>query len=240
MFQIERTVGSSHLNAKGEMRLSAAVDFMQDCCCFQLDSEKELTEYFRSHHITMFLISRQINLLRPAHYGDKLIIRTWIYQIRASYGYRNTMIWDENGELLISSYAGGAFIDMEKGGSTAMPRDVLKTVTIDPKFERMNYLPRKVSLPKSEAEQIFPEVPVYQYYIDHNRHMNNARYLDLAQEYLPGDFSFNTCRIEYKTGARYGDRISAVRYRTESGAWIISLQSPDGRLFANVEFGANR
>ena len=68
MYQIERTVGSSHMNTNGEMRLSAAVDFMQDCCCFQLDSEKELTNYFVSHNITMFLISRQINLIKPAHY----------------------------------------------------------------------------------------------------------------------------------------------------------------------------
>ena len=96
MFQIERTVGSSHLNTKGELRLSAAVDFMQDCCCFQLDSEKELTRYFEENQVTMFLISRQINLIKPAHYGDNLLIRTSIYQFRPSYGYRNTMIYNDN------------------------------------------------------------------------------------------------------------------------------------------------
>ncbi len=239
MFQIERIVGSSHLDTNGEMRLSAAVDFMQDCCCFQLDSEKELTEYFSSHHITMFLISRQINRLRPAHYGDRLFIRTSIYQLRSSYGFRNTMIYNDKEELLISSYAGGAFVNMDKGGSTVMPREILQTVTMDDKFEGMRYLPRKVPLPKEAVEKKFPAAPVLHFYIDHNHHMNNARYLDVAQEYLPEGFSFQTCRVEYKTGARYGDSIIPVRYHAAPGVWLLSLQNPDGRIFANVEFHAD-
>ncbi len=236
MFEIERIVGSSHLDARGNLRLSAAVDFMQDCCCFQLDSEKELTEYFDAHNITMFLISRQIVLVKPAHYGDRLRIRTSIYQFRSSYGYRNTMIYSDQGELLVASYAGGAFIDKSKGTSTPMPREVMETVAMDEKFPGMDYLPRKIPLPKKPAETVFPQTPVFQYFIDHNRHVNNARYLDVAQEYLPKGFEMKTCRIEYKAAAKYGDSFVPVRYETESGVWLISLQSPEGTVFANVEF----
>lgn len=236
MFQIERTVGSSHLNTKGEMRLSAAVDFMQDCCCFQLDSEKELTRYFQKNHVTMFLISRQLELLRPAHYGDRLSIHTSIYQIRPAYGFRNTLIYNDKNELLLASYAGGAFIDTVKGGSTTVPRELLGTITMDPKFSGMEYLPRKVHIPKEPAEQVFPQTPVFHYYIDHNHHVNNARYLDIAEEYLPDDFEIGTCRIEYKTAAKYGDEILPIRYKTAPDTWLISLQSTSGDIFANVEF----
>ncbi len=236
MFQIQRRVGSSHLDTNGHLRLSAAVDFMQDCCCFQLDSEKELTEYFIKHNVTMFLISRQINLLQPAYYGDKLSIRTSIYQLRSSYGYRNTLIYNDKEELLVASYAGGAFIDLEKGGSTAVPRDLMKTVAMDPKFTGMDYLPRKVHLPDAPAEKRFPETPVFQYYIDHNHHVNNARYLDIAQEYLPAGFQPRICRIEYKTAAKYGDQIVPIRYQLEPDIFLISLQGAEGQIFANVEF----
>lgn len=236
MFEIQRTVGSSHLNTKGEMRLSAAVDFMQDCCCFQLDSEKELTKYFTENHVTMFLISRQINLIKPAHYGDRLFIRTSIYQFRPAYGYRNTLIYNDKEELLISSYAGGAFIDIDQGSSTVVPRELMETVPMDPKFQDMEYLPRKIHLPKTPAEKVFPETPVFRYYIDHNHHVNNARYLDIAEEYLPEGFEAKTCRIEYKTAAKYGDKILPVRYETAPGIVLISLQDPDGRIFANTEF----
>lgn len=239
MFQIERTVGSSHLNTKGELRLSAAVDFMQDCCCFQLDSEKELTRYFEENQVTMFLISRQINLIKPAHYGDNLLIRTSIYQFRPSYGYRNTMIYNDKEELLISSYAGGAFIDIAKGASTSVPKDLMTTVPMDPRFEGMEYLPRKVRLPEGPAEQVFPPTPVFRYYLDHNHHMNNARYLDIAQEYLPEEFETKTCRIEYKTAAKGGDSLIPVRYLTAPDIWLISLQGSEGSAFANIEFRSN-
>ncbi|MCQ4637911.1 thioesterase [Anaerovorax odorimutans] len=236
MFQIQRTVGSSHLDTNGTLRLSAAVDFMQDCCCFQLDSEKQLTEYFQKHHITMFLISRQIDLLKPAFYGDRLSIRTSIYQLRSSYGYRNTLIYSQSGELLIASYAGGAFVSLDKGGSTVMPRDILATVPLDAKFPDMEYLPRKVAVPKESAERTFEQTPVLRHYIDHNHHVNNARYIDIAQEYLPEDFTVKTCRIEYKTAAKYGDQIIPVRYRMAPRIWLISLQGTEGQVFSNVEF----
>lgn len=236
MFQIERTVGSSHINTNGELRLSAAVDFMQDCCCFQLDSEKELTAYFQANHVTMFLISRQINLIKPAFYGDRLSIRTSIYDFRPAYGYRNTMIYNEREELLVASYAGGAFINLEKGSSTTVPGELMETVPMDPKFEGMKYFPRKVRIPKEPAEQKFSPTPVFHYYLDHNRHVNNARYLDIAQEYLPDDFRTNVCRIEYKTPAKYGDCFIPVRYSPQPNIRIISLQGPDDTVFANVEF----
>ena len=236
MFQIQRTVGSSHLDSEGHLRLSSAVDFMQDCCCFHLDSEKELTRYFQKNKVTMFLISRQIDLLKPAYYGDQLYIRTSIYQLRASYGYRNTMIYNDKEELLIASYAGGAFIDMEKGGATVLPADITETLTFDTRYEDMEYLPRKVRLPKEPAEQIFPRTPVFHFYIDHNRHVNNARYIDIAQEYLPDHFSFGTCRIEYKTAAKYGDFIIPIRYFPSAHTCLISLQGTGGEVFANVEF----
>lgn len=239
MFQIERTVGSSHINTNGELRLSAAVDFMQDCCCFQLDSEKELTRYFQENQITMFLISRQINLIKPAYYGDKLFIRTSIYQFRPSYGYRNTMIYNDKEELLIASYAGGAFIDIAKGASTTVPKELMTTVPMDPKFEGMEYLPRKVRLPEGPAEQVFAPTPVFRYYLDHNHHMNNARYLDIAQEYLPEEFDIKTCRIEYKTAAKGTDTLIPVRYRTSPDIWLISLQGSENSVFANIEFRSN-
>lgn len=151
MFTIQRTVGTSHLNQNGTLSLASIVNFMQDCCCFQLDSEKELSEYFQREQVTMFLISRQINIHQPAKYGDQLTIQTSIYQFRPAHGFRNTLIYNPNGDLLVSSYAGGAFIHIPEGKAVAVPKKLMNTVPIDPKFEGMEYMPRKISLPKSDG-----------------------------------------------------------------------------------------
>lgn len=235
MFQIERTVGASHLNSDGTLSLASIVNFMQDCCCFQLDSEEELSEYFRREQITMFLISRQINIRRPAEYGDRLTVRTSIYQLRPAHGFRNTLIYNQNGDLLVSSYAGGAFIHIPEAKAVAVPKELLKTVPIDPKFDGMEYLPRKIHLPK-DGGTCCGEQKIPRFYIDHNQHVNNAKYFDIAEEYLPEDFHSRTARIEYKTAAKAGDTVIPVRYDLGSGRILISLQGNRGEIFANAEF----
>lgn len=42
MYKIVRQVGNSHVGADGTLTLGAAVDFMQDCSGFQLDSEAQV------------------------------------------------------------------------------------------------------------------------------------------------------------------------------------------------------
>lgn len=235
MFQIKRTVGNSHLNQHGTLSFATIADFMQDCCGFQLDSEKELTEYFRREKVTMFLISRQINIHEPAQYGDRLLIRTSIYQFRPAHGYRNTLIYREDGSLLVSSYAGGAFVSIAEGKAVAVPKDLMKTVPLDPKFDGMEYLPRKIFLPKDGGTTCAPS-KIYRYHMDHNQHVNNARYFDLAEECLPDSFSAITSRIEYKTPAKAGDIMIPVLYLPQPDVALVSLQNQEGQIFANVEF----
>lgn len=87
MYEIVRDVGSSHVGSDGKLTLSSAIDFMQDCSGFQLDSENLLSRYFRENNITMFLVSRQVNIQKPAYYGDRIRISTSVYQIKNSYGF---------------------------------------------------------------------------------------------------------------------------------------------------------
>lgn len=236
MYRIRREVGNSHVDSDGKLTLGAAVDFMQDCSGFQLDSEKELSEYFRNNNVTMFLISRQINLHKPVMYGERVDIITTIYQLKNSYGFRNTNIYDEEGNVRISSYAGGAFVDLAQGKATTVPKELLADFQLEEKFKGMDYLPRKIRLPNNSEPEKMDAVKVRGYHIDKNRHMNNSAYLRIAQEYLDEDFNFNTVRIEYKTAAKKGDMITPCVFKQEGGIYVISLQDESGDVFANIEF----
>lgn len=241
MYRIERTVGNSHVGADGTLTLGAAVDFMQDCCGFQLDHEKQLTEYFHENQITMFLISRQVNFHRPITYGEQVRIETSIYQIKNTYGFRNTNIYDQNGELRISSYAGGAFIDLKQMKATTIPKEIIATVPIDEKFSGMEYLPRKIRLPRDIVPEVMPAVKVCKAHIDINQHMNNSQYYRIAEEYLPEDFVIHTARCEYKEPASRGmlmiPQVSHLeKDGCENSVYVISLQEESGGVFANVEF----
>lgn len=236
MYKVTRKVGNSHVGPDGTLTLGAAVDFMQDCSGFQLDNEKELQKYFKEHNITMFLVSRQINIQKPVFYGEKIEVITTIYQLKNSYGFRNTNIYDEDGNIRISSYAGGAFIDLNHMKATTIPKEMIASIPMDEKFPGMKYLPRKIHLPQDQASQIMDGIKVCRYHIDINKHMNNSKYLQIAAECLPEEYKPQTVRIEYKTAAKYGDVIIPHRYQCEEGIEIISLQNKDGGTFANIEF----
>lgn len=235
MFQIERTIGSSHLSDGGVVTMGTIVDFMQDCCGFQLDSDVKLTNYFKENRVTMFLVSRQLNIHKRPVYGERISIGTFIYALKTAHGYRNTLIYNEEGDLLVSSYAVGAFVNMETARATTVPKEIREGVSMEPKFEDMEYLPRKIKLP-DQGGVVCDTMPVYKHYIDENHHVNNARYFDIASEWLPEQFQIKASRIEYKTAAKAGEVIIPVRYDISPDTIIMSLTGTDGQVYTNIEF----
>ena len=58
-------------------------------------------------------------------------------------------------------------------------------------------------------EQLQEKEPfaVHKFHLDTNQHVNNGKYILMAQEYLPAGFSVEKLRVEYKKSAVYGDTI---------------------------------
>ena len=59
--------------------------------------------------------------------------------------------------------------------------------------------------------------------LDSNRHMNNTRYFNLAQDCLPEAVTAKTPRqitVEYTGEARWGDGLTVSRAQTEAG-WYL-------------------
>jgi acyl-ACP thioesterase len=109
---------------------------------------------------------------------------------------------------------------------------------MDPKAG-MEYLGKKIVLPQTERTSL-PPVPVRRNDIDFNRHMNNARYVQIACEYLPEDFTVQRLRVEYKTPAKAGDILypqTAYSGETDRPRQIfISLAGEEEKLFTVMEF----
>ena len=76
-------------------------------------------------------------------------------------------------------------------------------------------------------------------YVDLNGHMNNVRYLDLAEDVLPPELhekQLKAVELEYSGEARLGERIS-LRYGNENGSWFLTGQA-EKRLFRmRLEYG---
>ena len=92
MYEMERNVNCSNIGADGVMKNSAIIDFLQDCSVLHLDTHPVMSPFFEKEKCVMFLVSRQLDIIRRPGYQEKVKIKTWTYELKRMYGYRNTVI----------------------------------------------------------------------------------------------------------------------------------------------------
>jgi acyl-ACP thioesterase len=237
MYEITQRVAASRTDAEGCMKFVSAIDMMQDCSQLWLESEPAIERYFREQGIAQVLVSRQADLIRMPRYGERLSVRTSVYECQSFIGYRNTVIYDEAGLPCVKSWSTGAFVVMETGKPAKLPAEQLGLLTMDPKVE-MDYQGKKIRLPNQTGEDQ-PPLKVRRNDIDFNRHVNNARYVEIAMEYIPGDFTVSRFRIEYKRPAAYGDTFYPRLIEADRDTWYILLNNDAGEPFTVMEFTRN-
>jgi acyl-ACP thioesterase len=237
MYEIAQRVAASHTDAEGRMKFVSALDMMQDCSQLWMEAEPAIERYFREQGIAQVLVSRQADVIRMPRYGERLSVRTSVYECQSFIGYRNTAIYDEAGLPCVESWSTGAFVVMETGKPAKLPADQLGLLTMDPKRE-MDYRNKKIRLP-GEAGEDLPPVRVRRNDIDFNRHVNNARYVEVAMEYLEEDFTVSRFRAEYKRPAPYGDTFYPRLIKAGRDILYILLNNPAGEPFTVMEFIRN-
>ncbi len=166
MYEMKTIIGTSQIDKDGLLKTSSIFDIMQDCSFFQLESENELTNYFNENNVSMFLISRQVDIYKLPKYSEKIITRTYVYECNEVYGYRNTVIYDENNIELVVCYAIGGFVDLTNSNLVRIPKSIIDGVKFDKKIE-MNYLPRKIKFDNKNLKEI-DRFKVKKYFIDDN------------------------------------------------------------------------
>ena len=231
---MKQTVQLSHLDTKGYLGLGALVNLMQDCSFNALDKQKELKEYLVEHHVGAFLSSRQLEIKRIPILGETIEIRASMYKCNPIYCHRNVMVYDENGEILVASNAISFFVNMKDLHVSRIPKSVLDTIQLYPPHE-MDYQPRKVLLPLSVVPKEKDRMFVWRFLLDANQHINNAKYLSMAQEFIPIDFPIKRVRVEYQHAAHYGAYIYPKVYEMPNG-YVVNLESHEGKHYAIVEF----
>lgn len=97
----------------------------------------------------------------------------------------------------------------------------------------MDYCERKIVLPSVYEER--EPIRVQKYFIDTNRHMNNGKYVMVAEEYLPEDFEIREIRVEYKKAALQNAMLYP-RVTISEKEVTVALTDETGKPYAVVLF----
>ncbi|MDR3021867.1 MAG: hypothetical protein LBU60_04250 [Clostridiales bacterium] len=231
MYKYQTRIGISKTRADGKMSVWALFDAIGDCEQFQIDSDMLLFNYLKSNNFGMYLTSRYAQILTMPSYGDEITICTSIYEVQNLFGFRNTFVYDMHNNILVKTYAMGAFVDLLKNKLTKLDSDFLASYPLEPKLD-MEYSPRKV---ECKGEPIHcGQVLVPYWYLDSYGHTNNVRYIQKATDYLDNSSAIKSVKVEFKNSSHLGDCMFVNKYVHDD---VTVIQFYNGsKIYANVEF----
>ena len=109
MYSYDAIVRYSETGGRKKSNMASLANYFQDCAILQSENVGIGLDYLADHHRAWFLISWQIEVDRYPAMGEKIKVRTWAYDFKASLGFRNIDIEDEVSE----AYPMEPAIDME-------------------------------------------------------------------------------------------------------------------------------
>ena len=232
MYNLEYKVTTSTCDSEGRLKLYSALQMMQDCSEMWIDSEPGVKQYFAEQNMAQLLASRQVEVIRVPEYKEELTVTSTVYGMKPMFGFRNTFIYDAEGNPCYKTWSMGAFVDKSNGKLKRVDDATIASMTLEPQLE-MNYKDRRIILPKERGETLDP-IRVLRADIDYNKHLNNANYIRMAMELLPEDFEVKGLRVEYRVPAKLGDMLIPTLFKIDGGI-IISLASGN-EVSAIIEF----
>ena len=234
MYSFNSRVRYSEVNSEKELTLPSLLDYLQDCCTFQSEELGVGVDYLADNHAAWVLSSWQIRICRYPEFGEQITVSTWAYDFKGFYGYRSFKVEGEDGELL--AYANSLWVFMDT--------DTMRPMRINQKMIDV-YLPqmaeiigtdwgnRKLQVP--EGGTAGEPIRVQRCHIDTNHHVNNGKYVQMAEEFLPEDFEVGELRVEYKKAAVLGDVLTPV-YCVNENQVTVTLADEAGKTCAIVQF----
>lgn len=237
MYTFESRVRYSETDESGRLSVTGIMNYLQDCSTFQSEDLGMGLSYLSGKQRAWWLNSWQILIDRQPLLGERICISTWPYGFKGIYGYRNFMITDLEGNALVRADSCWFFYDLEHSRPVRVSEDEIRGYGSGEEKLNLPPAPRKITIPETCVEA--PPVTVGRHHLDTNLHVNNAQYVEIARELLPGRFSVGQVRAEYKKAAVLGDIMYPKIGEIPEG-YVVSLQDIDKNIHANIWLAEKR
>ena len=231
-YSFDGRIRFSETGEDGELKITSLVNYFQDCSNFHSNSLNMGAEVLRQKGRVWLLSSWQIEVERFPKEGEEVKISTWAYDFKGFYGYRNYVMETDQGERLAYANSIWVYLNADNGTPRKVDEEEVNGYGMEERLE-MEYAPRKVAIPtKSVAKEPFVVLPCD---LDLNHHVNNGRYIVMAEKYLPAGFKVGQMRAEYKNQATLNKTIVPL-IGEEEGKITVALCDEEQVPYAVVEF----
>ena len=232
MYEFDGRIRYSETDSEGNLTLMALLNYFQDCSTFQSEDAGVGIRYCLDRNLVWVLNAWQIVPIRLPKLGEQVRVATIPYEFQKFMGFRNFMMLDQEGNYLAKANSVWSLINLETGRFEFPDEAMIKGYPVEERIP-MEYAGRKIAVPKEGS--LMEPIPVLPHHLDANHHVNNGQYVSMALEYLPGEVKIRQLRAEYKKQAFLGDVLYPFVAK-EPSRITVSLQDPEGKPYATVEF----
>ena len=100
MYEMKRQITYSQVASDLKMDMAGLAHFFQDCTLFHSETIGKGLEEVQRSCTAWFLSGWQIEAERYPGFKEQITVRTWPYDFKGIYGYRNFAISDGKGEYV--------------------------------------------------------------------------------------------------------------------------------------------
>ena len=215
MYEMKREITYSQVRRDLKVDMAELAQFFQDCVLVQSEKIGKGVEETERTKTAWFLSSWQIEVMRYPEFMEEVTVRTWPYEFKSMYGYRNFDVIDSKGKTIARANSIWIFMDVAKLRPSKPTEENVKGYELEPALD-MEYAPRKINILGDEyrisGETVEPIVVKYSF-LDSNDHVNNGRYVKEAMDYLPTGKAFKQMRVDYRKAATLGDAMYPMQYQ---------------------------
>lgn len=232
MYQLNTKIRYSEANSEGRLTYHGLLNYLQDVSTFHSEELGESAAHLLEQNMAWVLSFWQISIKSMPKSSTDIQVSTWPYSTKGLFGLRNFCVKDAEGQVLVKANSVWVMVNPKTGRPVRIAEEVASAYPDEPKLE-MEYCDRKIAIPSTYEEKQGILVP--NYFIDTNNHMNNAKYVMIAEEYLPEGYEAGEIRVEYKKAAKRKDVIYP-RVTAEKDSVTVVLGNENGAAYAVVQF----
>ncbi len=234
MYQLKSRVRFSEVNKDKILTLASLTDYLQDACTFQSEDLGAGMDVLRARNEAWILSSWEIVIKDMPKICEEITIGTFPCSFKGFYGHRNFCVTDEQNQIVAMANSLWVYINYGTKKPARIPEEVARCYD-DAIQEPIDFAwsERKIKY-KGEGEARTP-VPVHHFFIDTNEHMNNGKYILVAEEHLPENFKVERVRAEYRKAAVLGDVLYPVVYIDEH-CITVALNDEANKPYAVIQF----
>lgn len=230
-------VGYQHIDPGYRIRNSAILGMFEDLAVLH---GVMAGEDIRTADSVWLLTGYLVKIVKRPTFNETVTVRTWSRRAFGISACREFEIVGEDGQPMVTAVSEWARVFRDGSGFSRVTPTLAEAYRSEP--ERTNF-PELRRLPRTPAPEEGREVlatasfTVGHSLIDMNRHLNNVRYIELAEEVLsgkvPDDYTADSFFISYKKEVAYGKTVECRLY--DGGEeYEIAFVGEDGTLHATV------